>query len=211
MGTLKLSWDNSNLVFDPNTDAQRASKRVKAIGGAYDTVGFNPANDMAKSVNEALATVLDNRVYEFIIDAICISGGPTPNDNGPIEGIAFACIAPSFNPTYNSLNVVLNLVNTDISKIRVTLRKQSDNSLVGTFTASRSGTTATATFSGLTASTDYWVQIELYAVVNGVEVISSDAAYLGAVCGSNAAPYQVTTSPVPPCPAPKTLEVVYVT
>lgn len=209
MGTLKLKWNNSAIISNPNTIAQRASKRIKAIGGSYDTTGFVPANDMATTENETEATITNNRVYEFILQAICQNGGPVDNDNGPIEGIVFQCINPTFQIFYNQVNVVVNLLNTDISKIRVTLKKQLDNSTVGTFTASRSGDTATANFGSLTASTGYWVQIELYAVVNGVEVISSAANYLNAVCGSNAGAYQFTTSAPPACPTPLDLEVVY--
>lgn len=209
MGTIKLKWNNGSIVSSQNTIAQRASKRIKAIGGSYDTTGFVPANDMATTENETLATVINNRVYEFIIEAICQNGGPVENDNGPIEGIVFQCIAPTFNATHNQVSVVVNLLNTDISKIRVTLKRQLDDSTVGTFTASRGGDTATATFGSLSASTGYWVEIELYAVVNGTEVISSSANYLNAVCGSNAAPYQFTTSAPPTCPTPLNLEVVY--
>lgn len=211
MGIIKFKWNNAAILASINTTGQRASKRIKAIGGAYDATGFTPANDMAKAIDAAQVTVLSNRVYEVIVEALCISGGPTPNDNGPIEAIDFACILPSFDPTHNAIDVVLDLTDTDISKIRVKLRKQLDNTLVGTFTASRVSNAATATFTGLTASTAYWVEIEFYAVVNGVEVISSDAFYLGSVCGTNITAYQVATTAPPACPAPTDLEVVYIT
>lgn len=209
MGSINFIWDNAAVLASINTTAQRASKRLKSVGGAYDTLGFTPTNDMAKAVNAASVVVIDNNIYEIILQAICVNGGPVDNGNGPKEGIIFACILPTFSTTHNSVDVILNLINTDIHKIRVKLRKQSDNSLVGTFIASRSVNTATATFAGLPASTAYWVEIEFYAIVNGVEVISSDVFYLNAVCGSNIPAYQVTTAAPPVCPAPMNLEVVF--
>ena len=46
---------------------------------------------------------------------------------------------------------------------------------------------------GLDSATGYYLEVEFYATINGVEVISSDAAYLGASCGGNITGYQVTT------------------
>jgi len=48
---------------------------------------------------------------------------------------------------------------------------------------------------GLTENTNYYLQIELYATVNTVEVISSGGAYLGIPCS----PYPFTTNPLPVC------------
>lgn len=208
MALLTLNWDNTLVLASANATGQRASKRIKSVGGAFSTLGFNPANDLLKTAVTTDATVDANKVYEFMIQAICISGGPTMNTNGLQEGIVFQCIEPSFDETNTTIDVVVNLAGLDITKIRVRLKKQSDDSLVGTVTANKIGTIATASFSGLTASTDYYVEIELYATVNGVEVISSAAEYLNEVCGGNIDGYQVSTTANPSCPAPLDLEVV---
>lgn len=208
MATINMTWDNTAVNASPNAIGQRVSKRLKSVGGAYDTVGFNPANDMAKTENAAEAnTVTANRTYEFKVEALCTVGGPTINSNGVQEGIAFACVNPVFTPTHNSVQVVLNLATTDITKARIVLKKQSDDSTVATQTQNKVGTTVTANFAALDPSTDYYVTVELYATINGVEVISSSANYLNAVCGGNVANYQVSTSAAPACPAPADLVV----
>lgn len=200
-----LSWDNTAVLANVNATGQRASKRVKAIGGAFQTSGFSPANDLLKTAVTTDATVIDNRVYEFKIEALCGIGGPVINNNGVKEGIIFACIAPSFSSDNSSVTAVINCLNTDITKARVILKKQSDNSVVGTLTVNNVANACTALFSGLDASTNYYVTVELYSLVDGVEVISSDAAYLNAVCGGNIAGYQVSTNASPACPAPASL------
>jgi hypothetical protein len=207
MGTLTLNWDNTAVNASSNATGQRASKRIKSVGGAFQTSGFTPTNDMAKSVNEADATVTDNRVYEFKIEALCLTGGPIANTGGLKEGIVFACIVPSFTVSESTIQVVLNVLNTDISKARIILKKQSDDSTVGTITPNTVSNTITANFTGLDASTDYYVTIELYATVGGVEVISSDENYLNDVCGGDVEGYQVSTNSAPSCPAPTTLTV----
>lgn len=202
MAEIILNWDNSAVNASPNATAQRASKRLKAVGGAFDTVNFVPANDLPKSATTTTATVLGNRVYEFKIEAICGSGGPTANNNGLQEGISFVCIVPAFSSTHNSVNVTTNLINTDITKIRFILKKASDDSIVGNITSNNVLNSATANFTGLTPGTNYYVTIELYAIVNGVEVISSASNYLNDICGGNIAGYQVATGAAPSCPAP---------
>jgi hypothetical protein len=205
MATIPISWDNSAVNANVLATGQRVSKRIKALIGAFDTLGFAPVNDMAKTVNSAVSTILPNRVYEYKVEAICSSGGPIINNNGPRDGIVFECIVPTFITTSTTIDVVVDLLNKDITKIRVRLKKQSDNSLIGTITANKVGNNATANFTGLVGGTAYYVEIELYALVNGVEVISSAANYLNAVCGGNIAGYQVTTGATPTCPAPLNL------
>jgi len=203
MAVITLNWDNTAVNASANATAQRASKRIAAVGGAYDTTGFSPANDLPKTANTVDATVTANRVYDFKIEAICVSGGPTPNDNGVKQGIVFACIAPSFSVTSSTIQATVNLAGTDITKVKMTLRKQTDDTLQATQTVNNVGGSAVANFTGLAAGTGYYLETEMYAVVDGVEVISSSVEYLNAVCG----PYNVSTSAAPSCPAPSNLVV----
>lgn len=203
MAVITLNWDNTAVNASANAIAQRASKRIVTTGGPFDTTGFSPANDLPKSADTVDATVTENRVYEFKIEAICTSGGPTPNDNGLKQGIIFGCIEPSFSVTSTQIQVTVNLLNTDITKVRMRLRKQSDDTVVGTQTINNVGNQAVGTFTGLLPGTAYYVQLEFYAIVDGVEVISSDGDFVGAVCG----PYNVSTSAAPSCPAPSNLVV----
>lgn len=208
MANLNLAWDNSGVVGNPNATGQRASKRLTSVGGAYDTLAFTPANDMATSVSAAVAVVTANRSYQFKIEALCDVGGPVANLNGVQEGLKFACIVPGVTSDNSSVTITLNVASTDITKARFTLFKQADNSTVGgPSVVTRIGTTITKIFTGLLASTTYYVKIELYATVNGVEIVSSDADQLNAVCGGNISGYQVTTTADPSCPAPASLVV----
>lgn len=196
MASLNLQWDNTNVNASANATAQRVSKRLKSVGGAFSTSGFTPANDLAKSDNSISATVDDNKIYEFKVEAICSINGPTANNNGLVEGIAFACIVPSFNKTGTTGQVIVDVTGLDISKIAFTLKKYSDNSLIANQTVARVGNSVTANFSGLSMSTQYYVEYELIAVVNGVEVSQSDLDEEAAVCGTGKI-YNFTTDYVP--------------
>jgi hypothetical protein len=212
MGVLTLNWNNAAVLASANATGQRASKRIKAVGGAFDITGFTPSNDLLKSANTVNVNIINNRVYEFKIEALCIIGGPTPNNNGLREGLVFVCIAPSFVTTFNSVTVNFNLLNTDITKVRVRLKKQSDDSIIGTVTASNVANVASAIFSsGVDAATAYYVEVELYSIINGVEIISSAANFLNAVCGGNISGYQVQTDDPPSCAIPANLQIQFLT
>lgn len=208
MGNLNLAWDNSAVLANPNATEQIAYKRKKSIGGAYDILAFTPANPMATSVSAAVAAVLDNIIYQFKVEATCTAGGPVPNINGVQEGIEFACINPVLTSDNLSVSVAINVTGLDIIKARITLFKASDNSVVGgPSVVNTIANSINKTFIGLLASTDYYIKYEFYANVNGVEVVSSSAAYLNALCGGNSGAFSTSTTTDPSCPAPASLVV----
>lgn len=190
MGLLRLNW---TPVITANVLSQRASKRIKSVGGAWSTLGFIPADDMSIVEATTVATVNDNTVYEFKLENICTTGGPTTSLQGILENIAFNCIAPALSATETTVNVDTNLAGTDITKVKYTLRKASDNSSVGAVVVVRSGNAAPTIFSGLDTNTAYYVTLELYATINGIDAISSNAAYMNAVCGGNIGGYTIST------------------
>jgi hypothetical protein len=187
MGNINLAWNNSDVTAAAGVTAVRLSKRIKAIGGVWDTSGFTPSNDIDKTLAAAVSAVTNNRVYEYKLESVCSGGDLVPNLNGVIEQIFFACVNPSIAKTHNSAYVTVALGSTDITKIRVTLKKESDDTTVQTITTFKIGSNAIAHFSSLTPSTAYYVQIELFANVGGVEVVSSGTGYIEAVCGGTAA------------------------
>lgn len=192
MAELYLKWDNALATI--NNIARRASKRIKTVGGTWITTGFTPANDFSPTIFQVRATVNPNKVYEFKVENICITGGPTINDNGVQENIKFECIIPDLGADTSSISVNINLASTDITKVRLVLKQQSDNLIVGgPIIVNNVADAATYTFTGLTVNTGYYVTVELYATVNGVDVISSDVAYIGSVCGGNTSGYQIST------------------
>lgn len=196
MGVIYLKWDDT-LISNINTIAQRASKRIKTVGLPWLTTGFTPANDLSPSIFQTQTNVTDNKVYEFKIENICNTGGPTIGSNGIREQISFACIVPSLGSDNTTITVTVNLASTDITKARLVLRRQSDNLLVGgPLIANNVADAATHTFTGLTPNTGYYVTVELYATIQGIEVISSDPAYLGFVCGGNTSGYQINTTSI---------------
>lgn len=209
MAQLILMWDNTAVNASANATGQRGSKRIVVVGGAWSTLGFTPINDWPKSQDNALVDVIANRVYEFMIEALCTDGGPIPNNNGPKQGLVFECIAPFFDSGSTTIDVGVSLLNTDITKVKFVLKRNSDDVIVGTITANNVGDQAIANFAGLDPSTNYYVEIELYAVVDGVEVISSGVqpGGTGQVCGGDVIGYQVATTAAPACPAPAALVV----
>lgn len=193
MATFTLNWNNSLVLANGNAINQRAYYRIKTVGGSFLTTGFTPTNDMATSIVSATHTGTGNKIYEFKIAAVCTAGGPTDNDNGIVEQIVFECITPtSLIATETTTTIVVNFTGTDITKVKWSIRKQGDNSLVQTATTIVSGSTS-HTFTGLTANTAYYVTIEYYTTINSTEVISSNSHYLNAVCGGNVSGYQITT------------------
>lgn len=196
MATIYLEWDNTAVNASANALNQRLSWRQKSVGGSFFTSGTTPANDMAKTVNAASHdTAVVNKIYEYKVEALCTTGGPTPNSNGLQEGIVFECVAPSIiGVSTNSMNFTINIPSTDITKARVRLKLQSDNSVIDTQTITKVSDAITYNFTGLTPSTGYYLEVEFYATVNGVEVISSSLDYLNAVCGGNIIGYNATTA-----------------
>lgn len=197
MAQFILTWDNTAVLASSNATAQRALYRQKSIGGSFISAGFTPTNDLAKSAITTTTPVLSsNLVYEFKIQSICAQNGPTDNDNGIRELIAFACITPTVSQATTTATASLNVTGTDITKARFTLKKSSDNSIVyGPTIINRSVNTIATTATGLVGSTNYYWQIELYANINLVEIISSGSDFIGTVCG----PYTTTTDVPPVC------------
>lgn len=205
MAVFTLVWDNTVVLANANAIAQRASHRRKDVGGTWFTIGYAPTNDMDKSVSLATSPdLLPNVIYEFRVQAICTTGGPTSNANGIQEQIIFECINPTINHTDVASTISLDVTGLNLTKARFTLRKTSDNTIVsGPITVAVSVNTITTTTTGLTASTNYYWQVELLTTIMGVEVISSSISYLDSVC----TPYSFTTSVPATCPAPSDLKV----
>lgn len=206
MGVFTLNWDNAAVLISANAIGQRAGYRRKDVGGSWITAGFTPANDLLKTAITALSPdLLVNVVYEFRVQGICTTGGPTINTNGVQEQIGFECITPTTSQSDIAATASINTTGLNITKVRFTLRKTSDNSIVSAATTvTVVSNLAQRTATGLTASTSYYWQIELIAVIDGIEVFSSAGAYLGGVCG----PYTVVTTAPAACPAPADLEVL---
>lgn len=201
-----LNWDNTAVLAHPNSTGQRVSYRQKSVGGAWITAGFTPANDLATNVNSADTpnSLLDNVVYEFKVENLCSEGGPTINDNGVREAIEFACITPDTDQDFESASISINLTGTDITKVRFTLKRASDNTIIaGPTVVNRVANAASFNVTGLVPETNYYWQVELYANVNNIEVISSQVAYLGQPCS----PYPFTTDENPVCNPVTSLDV----
>lgn len=186
-----MTWDNTLVNASTNSIAQRASYRQKSIGGVWLTTGFTPTNDLPKTANTVAPPALSsNVIYEFKVEAICNSNGPTINDNGIIEALKFACIVPTMNVTDTTAEVILNVTGLDITKARFYLRAGIDGALLATSPIiSRVGNSISHNVSGLITATGYFWQIELYATVNGEEIVSSSIEQFGSVCGN----YSFTT------------------
>ena len=196
MAIFHCSWDNTTIANNSNVVYQRLSWREKSVGGVFNTSSVIPANDLDKTISSVdFISATSNKVYEFILEVFCSLGGSTQNSNGIVEKISFECLLPQTTgilDTTASLN--FDLSNTDITKIKLTLKLQSDDSIVSSATVNRSGNSLNHTFSGLTPVTGYYFELEYYANVNGIEVISSSPSFLGSVCGGNITNYSFSTS-----------------
>lgn len=200
MSIFILGWDNTAILASPNALSVRASHRRKDVGGSYSTTGYTPANDMPKTeVSASSPNLLDNVVYEFKIETICNTGGPTINTNGIQEQINFACIDPTINTTDVASTISIDVTGLNITKATFTLRRTAGDSIAyGPVTVVASMNAITATATGLTPSTSYYWQVELIAVIEGSEVVSSNEIYLAAPCG----PYTTSSDAPATCVAP---------
>lgn len=188
MAQFNISWFNTAVIINPNATGQRVSHREKSVGGAYSTAGYTPANDLPKTASASQSPVLaDNKVWEFKVECLCDEGGPTPNDNGNIEGLKFACLEPVIsNLSTDSVTIALNVLNTDITSATFILQRTADDVVVaGPTTIARVGNSITWNVSGLVPETEYYVQTVLYAIVNGAQIASNDLNQLGESCFSN--------------------------
>lgn len=167
---------NFTLTWTPNVNSgvsyQQAEFRRKSVGGAFNSVGFLPSNPLANSVTTTtISGLLDNVVYEFRISNFCIEGRTYTSN---VEDIKFACVTPTETHTDSTITTTVSSLPVDITKVRFTLFSSDGTTvlqgpvLVNTFTG-----TSVNTFSGLSASTNYIIKIELVAILNGNEVISS--------------------------------------
>jgi len=190
MACFSLAWDNTEVLANPNNTTQTSYWRYKGDVPWLNT-GFDDANPMPTSQNVIDICSLDaNRIVEFKVESECTENGPVSNNNGTREQIAFVCIEPVLSNTDVTAQAVVSLVGTAITKVRFTLRKASDNTIVfGPTIITSVANQAIATATGLTGSTAYYWQTVLYTTINGVEVNSSQSSYLNTVCG----PYNLTT------------------
>lgn len=192
MSQFTLNWNAGDLVGNTNCISQSALYRYRLVGGSFISTGFSPANPLATTaITVDSPTLNENQVIQFEIQVGCTLSGPSYNDNGIQEVIEFAEIVPTITETDNSSTITIDATNTDITKAKFTLRKSSDNSIVGTPTViTKSGSSISYTQSSLNYSTNYYWQVETYATVNSIEVVSSDPVYVG----SPFSPYPFTTS-----------------
>jgi len=202
MAVFTLTW---TPVITGNVTAQRANYRQKSVGGSFITTGFSPSNDLSTAATTtAKGSLFSNTIYEFKIQNICTEGGPTDNSGGISEQIAFECLTPTVTKTTTSGQAAYTGLPADITKVRFTLRKTSDNTIVsGPTVVTVAGNAALLNVTGLTVTTGYYFQTEFYTTLTSGEVISSQSGYLNAVCG----PYSFTTDTPATCPAPDSLVV----
>lgn len=174
MSQFTLIWDSSPLAGNANAVSQSALYRYRLVGGVFISAGFTPSNPLATNATTADSPILDeNKVIQFKVQSVCTAGGPSDNSNGLIEVIEFASIIPTITHTVSTSNLSIDVTGTDITKARFTLRKASDNAIVGSpTTVYTSGTSISSSQSGLTYSTNYYWDIELYATVASIDTIS---------------------------------------
>lgn len=191
---LQLAWDNTALLLSPNVIAVRAWQRQKVLGGTFYTTGFIPANDLAPSiVSTEFVAAVPNKVYEFKVESICESGGPTENDNGLQEGIVFECLDLDEIPVFDAdvaFSGSIDLTGTDIEGVIFTLKLQADDSIIeGPDDIPEAGGSSQIDYTGLEPDTAYYIEAVLYATVNGIQVAYN--------CGGNISGFQFTTEPAP--------------
>ena len=181
MSQFTLKWINDDIVGNTNSTNQNALYRYRLVGGNFISAGFNPANPLANNINQTDSPILDNnKVIQFQIEVDCTLSGPSYNDDGIKEDIEFAEIIPTITKTENSSSITVDVTNTDITKAKFTLRKAADNSIVGNPTiVNKVGSTISYSQSSLDFNTNYFWQIEFYAIINNIEVYSSSPNYKG--------------------------------
>ena len=181
-----LNWFAAPVMVNPNATGQRAVYRQKSVGGSFISTGFTPANDLSIVAQTTTSPNLSaNKIWEFKIQALCTSGGPTDNNNGIIEALKFACLTPTLSSTTSTATIQLNVASLDITKAVFSLHLVSDNTVVyGPVTATPSGTVIQTQATGIDDDTDYYWTYTLKSTVNGVEISSTDSTQLNQECQS---------------------------
>lgn len=186
MGQYQLNWFAAPVMVNLNATGQQAVYRRKSTGGAYLTTGFTPSNPLLKTTEQVTSGVLaDNILWQFKVQALCTVGGPTDNDNGPIEGMKFACLTPSLSWDKFDATITLNVGANDVESAIFTLHLASDDSVIDISSlVARVGSAITYQATGLTDDTEYYWTYVMKNTVNGVLIASSDADQLGTSCVS---------------------------
>lgn len=185
-----LTWTPPN---DPNVIGQRARKRIKGTT-IWDATGFNPANSgsgnyMPVSTNSTIATVDDNKIYEFTIESVCTTGGPTVSNT--YEGINFACTGDTtaYSNSDNTVSYSILNLNTnypDITKVRVSL--WNGGSQIGTNQELTTSNNIQGEFTSVSYGSGYTIQVEYATTINGTEIWST----LGNTCSTIATVFNCT-------------------
>jgi len=186
MPQFKLDWFAAPVMVNPNATGQRAVYRQKSVGGSFISTGFTPANDLSIVAQTTTSPNLDaNKIWEFKVQALCTSGGPTDNNNGIIEALKFACLLPTLSSTSFTATIQLNIASLDITKAVFSLHLVSDDTIVyGPVTATPLGTIIQTQATGIDDDTDYYWTFSLKSTVNGVEISSTDSTQLNQECQS---------------------------
>ena len=167
---------NFTLTWTPNINSgvsnQQAEFRRKSVGGAFNNVGFIPANLLATSATTtSISGLLDNVVYEFRINNFCTEGR---TNTAAVEDIKFACVTPTETHTDTTITATVSSLPVDITKVRFSLLSSDGSSILqGPILINTFSGTSVNTFSSLIPDTDYIVRVELVAVVNGNETTST--------------------------------------
>lgn len=194
MADFKLKWDVTDLIGNANALYQTAYYRPRSNGSQpWLSTGFFPSNPLPVSVNETtISSLLSNIVYQFKVESSCADGGPMINDNGVIEKIEFSCITPNITVTETTANVTIDLNGTDITKVRLFLKDSITGELIiPSEIVYPFSSIVSKEYVGLTPGKNYFIQTELIATVNNVDVTSQ-------LCS----PYSFTTIALPVCNSP---------
>lgn len=189
------------INWTPNNSALSVSQQLEwkdnAVG-IWNTSGVTPANPLPANASQAILSGLQpGKIYSVRIKMICTTGF-TYSAEFQINIIMF-CIGPKdfglSSSTADSVTIAFpnsfNLpIPSDISKLKVRLYKQSDNSFIQAVEASISNRSVAQlfVFTGLTAGTVYYYTYQLCKTFGTEEICSAVNN-----CGGNAVDYQIST------------------
>lgn len=183
MASATINWTPAG----GSSTGQRIEYRQKTVGGSWTAHATVSSTTNTATVN----SLTDNVIYEFRIVNLC-SGGEIASTN--IEAVKLNCVTRTISTTSNSATVSFPHLGGDVSKYTVKIKTASSVLItsvdkLGPFTT---GGTVSHTFTGLSASTSYIIDVSIYAgTFSNVSCSQTDILTSGGTC---AAPTSVSAT-----------------
>lgn len=153
MASANLTWVNGGGA---NSTGQEVQFKLPS-SGVWTVFSTEPPTATSKTVTG----LLPDTIYDFRIVDVCSDGGPTPS--AQIQGAFLTCPVLTVTELPTALSYSMTHIGGDITRYLVRLYDSTGVNLMQTKQHDSPSGTMSSTFSGLTPSTAYVIQVVVFA------------------------------------------------